>query len=149
MRLEELLDPKRHRVVTISKGQPLAKALELMVRKKKGALLVTADNKPWSLLTSKDLLDCIHAHPQYLFADVPVEDVVPEKIILAEKDESVRIVIEKMIKAGISHLPIATEKNIEGMIPLTDLMAFQIKTLMGELEGLEGYIADLQTAELD
>lgn len=149
MRLEAALDPKRHRVVAISKKEPVTEALDRMFRGKMSALLVTVDDNPWGIFTKRDLLVCLHRNPEKLLQAIKIEDVITGELMTAAVSDPIDTTVAMMVKAGISHLPVTKEEEVTAVITLTDLMVFKNETLMAEIDDLESYIDDLQTAELD
>ena len=149
MRLEAVLDPMHHRVVAISKDETVAVAMDKMVREQTSALLVITGHKPWGIFTKRDLLDCLHHNSEKSPQAIKIEDVITGQLMTASGSDPIDTIVAMMVKAGISHLPVTKEEEVTAVITLTDLMAFQNETLMAELDGLESYIDDLKTAELD
>lgn len=149
MRLEVLLDSKHHRVVTISKDETVAAAMDKMVRGKTGALLVAAGDNPWGIFTKRDLLTCLHHNPEKHLSDVQIETVISGKLITATVNDRIDTTAAMMVKVEISHLPVTKESKVVAIVTLSDLTVFQNETLLAELDGLESYINDLKTAELD
>ena len=147
--LESVLGLTRRRLVTIPKNQSVATALERMVEGNVDAILVTHQDQPWGLLATSDLLDCLHRQRQHAPEDLLIEEVIAQKLITADIDDPIGVTLEKMVNAGIAYLPVLREGVVVGVVSLTDILTNQIKTLMSEIEGLERYIADLQTAEMD
>lgn len=149
MSLEAVLDIKRYRVVAISKDETVAAAMDKMVRDKTSALLVIAGHKPWGIFTKRDLLACLYHKPEKLLQAIKIEEVITGELMTAAVSDPIDTTATMMVKAGISHLPVAKETDVVAVITLSDLLVFQNKTLIAELGDLESYINDLQTAELD
>ena len=66
--------------------------------------------------------------------------------VVAEPQDAVSGVIERMIAANITHLPVIAKKRIFGMLTLMDLMKHQIEALADEVQQLNDYIDDLHDA---
>lgn len=149
MTLGAMLDPKRHRVVAISKDEAVAGAMEEMVREQIGALLVTAGQKPWGIFTKRDLLACLHRNSEKSPQLIKIEDVITGQLMTADVGDSIDTAVAMMVKTEISYLPVIKGGAVTAVIPLNDLMHFKNEALTAEINDLETYIDDLQKAELD
>ncbi len=147
--LDAVLDPMRHRVVAISKDETVAVAMDKMVREQTSALLVIASHKPWGIFTKRDLLDGLHHNSEKSPQAIKIKDVITGQLITAAVSDPIDTTVTMMVKAGISHLPVTKEKEVKAVITLSDLVVFKNETLIAEIDDLESYIDDLQTAELD
>ena len=82
-------------------------------------------------------------------SEIILENAMTRDLMVAEPQDAVIAVMDRMMKADITHLPVMEEKRIIGMLTLKDLMAHQIEVLSDEIHQLKDYIADLHEAGQD
>lgn len=114
---------------------------KLMAEKNIGAVPVLSDDgKLLGIFSERDLLKRVVVkglNP----ADVKVDDVMTQEIMIALEDESYEECLAKMKKAGVRHLPVVDRNNnLIGMISLRDLMDISLDEKMERIEMLHAYI---------
>lgn len=109
-------------VVSLDISKTAARAAALMTEKKVGSIIITKNNKPFGIVTERDLvrrysrdtlLECLASHP----------------LIIAKPTTTVEEAAEIMLKNKIRKLPIADEdKPVIGIVTVTDLGMFLLPT---------------------
>jgi CBS domain-containing protein len=149
MRVEELLDEKGPGVQTISVELSVEDAIKHLTDKKISALIVMEGGHAVGIFTERDVL---RAHVKYsgkAFDDIPMRDVMTNKLIVARPEDEISTTMCMMIQMDIRHLPVKREGKIIGMLSIRDLVHHQVNTLMAELRHLQQYIGDLHDANRD
>ena len=146
MEVLALLKDKSRTVHTIASNQSVEDAICLMAGGKVSALLVTENDRPAGIFCQRDVYHTYLRMKSTAFAEIALEDVMTRNLVVAEPQDTIPAVIERMIKANIAHLPVVEEERIVGMLTLVDLMEYQIEALDEEIHQLNEYIADLHDA---
>jgi CBS domain-containing protein len=144
-----LLKDKARRVHTIASSQTVEDAICLMASSKVSALLVTENDQPAGIFSKEDVFKSLLKNKSATFTEIKLEVAMTRNLLLAEPKDPIMAVLDKMIEADITHLPVIEEKKIIGMLTLKDLMQHQIDSLTDEIHQLKDYIADLHEAGQD
>lgn len=125
----------------VRSGDNVLNVAKLMAEKNIGAVPVLSDDgKLLGIFSERDLLKRVVVkglNP----ADVKVDDVMTQEIMIALEDESYEECLAKMKKAGVRHLPVVDRNNnLIGMISLRDLMDISLDEKMERIEMLHAYI---------
>ena len=144
-----LLKDNARRVYTIASSETVEDAIALMAGRKVSALLVTENAQPAGIFSEKDLVKCLLEKKSATFFEMKLENAMTRNLLLADTRDPITTILDKMIAAGIKHLPLTEEKKIIGMLTIEDLMKHQIDALIDEVHHLKDYIADLHEAGQD
>ena len=149
MEVLALLKDKARRLHTIASSQTVEDAICLMANVKVSALLVTENGQPAGIFSEGDVFKSLLKNNSAAFSEIKLENAMTRNLLLAEPKDPIMTVLDKMVEAGITHLPVIEEKKIVGMLTLKDLMKHQIDSLTDEIHQLKNYIADLHEAGQD
>src|ERR687887_210400 len=113
-------------VVSLDISKTAADAAALMTEKKVGSVIVTKNNKPFGIVTERDLV-------RRYFRDTLLERLASHPLVTAKPTTTVEKVAELMLKNKIRKLPIVDETNklltgLIGIITVTDLAKFLLPT---------------------
>jgi CBS domain-containing protein len=144
-----LLKDKVRRLHTIASSQTVEDAICLMANVKVSALLVTENGQPAGIFSEGDVFKSLLKNNSAVFSEIKLENAMIRNLLLAEPKDPIMTVLDKMVEAGITHLPLLEEKKLVGMLTLKDLMKHQIDSLTDEIHQLKDYIADLHEAGQD
>ena len=149
MEVLALLMDKARRLHTIASNQTVEDAICLMANVKGSALLVTENGQPAGIFSKRDVFKSLLKDKSAAFSETKLKNAMTRNLILAEPKDPIMTVLDKMVEADITHLPVIEEKKIVGMLTLKDLMKHQIDSLTDEIHQLKDYIADLHEAGQD
>jgi CBS domain-containing protein len=109
-------------VVSLDISKTAAHAAALMTEKKVGSVVITKNNKPFGIVTERDLV-------RRYFRDTLLESLASHPLIIAKPTTTVEEAAEIMLKNKIRKLPITDEnKPVVGMVTVTDLGMFLLPT---------------------
>lgn|SRR5919197_1426012 len=113
-------------VVSLDISKTAADAAALMTEMKVGSVIVTKNNKPFGIVTERDLV-------RRYFRDTLLESLASHPLITAKPTTTVEKAAEIMLKNKIRKLPIVDETNklltgLIGIITVTDLAKFLLPT---------------------
>lgn len=110
-------------VVSLDISKTAANAAALMTERKVGSVIVTKDNRPFGIVTERDLVR------RYL-RDTLLESLASHPLITAMPTITVKEAAEIMLKNKVRKLPIVDEKNklLVDIVTVTDLGMFLLNT---------------------
>ena len=118
-RIEKIMSTN---IVSLDISRTAAHAAALMTEKKVGSVIVIKNNRPFGIVTERDLV-------RRYFRDTLLESLASHPLITAEPTTTVEKAAEIMLKNKIRKLPIVDENNtIAGMVTVTDLAMFLLPT---------------------
>jgi len=130
MQVKAILDAKGHRVVTVARSTPLSTAAARMQMEHVGALVVSADGRTIEGIV--DERDIVRAYVRF-GAELPtksVADAMREEVVTCVPDDPVRLVMAKMTRHRVRHLPVVEGGRLAGLVSIGDV----VKTRLEELE---------------
>lgn len=138
----ELLNSKSDSTVhTISPENTLFEAVNHMVDKLIGAVLVVEDNTIKGIVTERDYL-------RFMAADngdaqkTPVHKLMTRKVIYVTPDTTLNSVMAIMTSARIRHIPVLSEGRLMGIVSIGDLVKQISENQEVHINTLEEYIND-------
>jgi CBS domain-containing protein len=141
------------RVVIARRDEMLSNAARRMLDEHVGCLVVvTGGNhdklEPIGVLTDRDIVAGVLAHPSRDFQSLAVGDVMTPEIVAAREQESLEDALERMRSFGIRRLPVvANDGSLQGIITFDDLVEFlqeQISDLASLLSRERKHEADVR-----
>jgi CBS domain-containing protein len=105
-------------VVSLDVSKTASHAANLMTEKRIGSVIVTKNNKPFGIVTERDLL-------RRYFRNTLLESLASRPLITAEPSMRVEKAVEIMLKNNIRKLPIVdANEALVGIVTETDLAMF-------------------------
>ncbi|MBD3649540.1 MAG: CBS domain-containing protein [Pseudomonadales bacterium] len=136
----DVLDMKGRDVWSIEATQSAYDAVEMMVQKNVGALIVSSQESQLAGIVSER--DC--ARKVMLLnkpaTDIQVADIMTRDVVVAREDTSTDICMSLMSGHKIRHLPVMKGGTPIGIITVGDLMKFIIKAQAMTIEELESFV---------
>ncbi|MHA1377378.1 MAG: CBS domain-containing protein [Candidatus Helarchaeota archaeon] len=106
-------DIMRKKLITIPPTEKIGSSDILMVRKGVGCLLVTEDDKLLGILTNRDI---IRLRNQGGVIQKTVGQLMTKNPLVIKIDDSLKSIIEIMVKHSIEHLPVIENGKVVGLI---------------------------------
>jgi CBS domain-containing protein len=136
----QLIHGQENQVWSVSPGDSVHDAVELLVEKNIGALLVMEKDKLVGLLSERD---CAR---KTLLSDLPasettVESIMTSQVVYAKLTHTINECMALMTDKHIRHLPIMEDDEVICMISLGDLVKTVISEQQMIIEQLEHYIS--------
>jgi CBS domain-containing protein len=137
--VKQLLQAKGSTVYSVPPEANVFDALKLMADKNVGALLVMAGGRLSGILSERDYARKVILHGKSLH-DMPVREIMSEKVVTVQPEQTVEECMALMTGRRIRHLPVVEGDNLVGLLSIGDL----VKEVMAEQERtikqLESYI---------
>jgi CBS domain-containing protein len=113
-------------VVSLDYSKTASDAALLMTKKNVGSVIVTKNDRPFGIVTERDLIRRIGKKYIY-FRDILLEHMASRPLITAEMQVTVEEAAQIMLKNKIRRLPIVNagnKKQVVGIVTVTDLAMF-------------------------
>lgn len=138
--LQHLLDGKARRVISVSPGDDVFLALELMARHDIGALLVVEDGRPVGVFSERDYARKVVLHGKKS-KETAVREVMSPNLIWVGLEQTVEECMAIMTERHVRHLPVLTaEGTVAGFLSIGDLVKETIADQKFTIEQLVHYI---------
>ncbi|MGH8769955.1 MAG: CBS domain-containing protein [Burkholderiales bacterium] len=119
--VQQLLDAKPDRVMTIAENASVQDALELMARHKISALPVINGVLLTGIVSERDYIR--KAVPKRVAPwDVMVRDIMTREVISVSRSDPISACMDLMCTNHIRHLPVMHAEQLIGMLSITDVL---------------------------
>jgi len=139
----QILKVKGDQVWTISKDATVWEALNLLVDKQIGSLVVMDGDNIAGIFTERDYARRVGVkgiQPE----TIRVEEVMTKDLITVSLNQSVMECMELMTEKRIRHLPVFEEGRLVGLLSIGDVVKDIIEELQFMVDQLEKYITGLR-----
>ncbi len=146
-------DLRPHPAVTVSEDATVARAIDLMRRKRVGAVLVVSKKKPKRLIglfSERDLLG--RALPMRGFGRMKIAKVMTRDPQALRPKDSCAFALNKMSVGHFRHIPLVDENHVPvGVLSIRDVIDFLVELIPEEILNLppEPQYKYVKTAEGD
>jgi CBS domain-containing protein len=139
--LEQILNGKPHRLISVETGDTVFQALSVMAQFDIGAVLVMEAGRPVGVFSERDF-----ARKVVLLGlnskDTPVSEVMSDKVIYVTLAQTVEECMAIMTDRHIRHLPVLAEDgSVAGFLSIGDLVKETISEQTFIISQLEHYIS--------
>lgn len=140
MKVHSLIKKKGFEVIAISGSSTVAEAINKMVERNIGAILVTGEGGTTGLFTERDVLKCWAKGSFKNLSDTPVKDVMTKDLIVVQVEDEVSYAMSVMIQKGIRHLPVLDKGALLSVLSIRDVVGAQVSSLEAEVHYLKEFI---------
>lgn len=145
MRVADLLDKKGRKVIAIHKDAIVYEAMQLLIEKNIGALLVQDDKGDiLGIVSERDILRSAF-HSQANCKGLAIISIMTprEKLVVSGEQDTVESLMDAMTEKHIRHIPIVSaDGKPTGIISIGDLVKAQLSDKDHEIRYLRDYITD-------
>lgn len=141
MKISAILQSKAHNHIwSVSPGDTVFEALQLMSSKNIGALIVLEGDKLVGIFSERD-----YARKGILVGraakETHIHEVMTKNVITITADYKIEECMVIMSDKHIRHLPVVDGENVTGMISITDVVTAIIKDQKEHIASLQSYIS--------
>lgn len=141
MNVKTILDEKGHDVVTIAPDTKLSEAIDLLVKNRIGAIVVTeGGGKILGILSERDVVRAVGEDGSEVLSN-PVSGVMTTNVKVCDETHTVYQLMEIMTRGRFRHLPVEKDGVIDGIISIGDVVKKRIEQVEREAEEIRTYIA--------
>jgi CBS domain-containing protein len=138
-RLYEILEEKGGEVLKVDAEASVFEAVQLMVEKNVGSLLVTEGGDITGIVTERDYLRRVTLEGR-TDRETPVREITSSPLIVASPETTVDECMALMTDRRIRHVPVVEEGSVIGVVSIGDLVKFKSKLQTFEIQYLTNYI---------
>ncbi len=127
-------------VETVSPGDPVSRAVEVMAQRRIGAVVVTTDGvTPDGILSERDIVRELARGGDPMAR--PVGELMTRKVATCVCADDALAVLERMTEGRFRHLPVVdADGRMVGVVSIGDAVSARLKELASEKEALTGMI---------
>jgi CBS domain-containing protein len=140
-KVRDILRVKGKAIYAVSPDRTVYDALQVMVEKNLGALLVIEENQLAGIFTERDYARKLILRGK-ASKDTPVREVMTERPITVTLDDSVDQCMNVMVDNYVRHLPVMENDQLIGLISIGDVIKHIINEQKFIIDSLEHYIHD-------
>ena len=139
MKIEEILRFKGDEVITIAESQSVLDAVQVLVDRNIGGLVVTEGQRPTGIFTERDILRLAARGPEQL-ASILVGTVMTRDMITASPQDDLAEIMDAMTENRIRHLPVIVGEELAGIISIGDVVNAHVGESEFEIRMLKDYV---------
>lgn len=136
----DILSRKGNQVYTIEHDRTVFDAIEYMVEKNVGSLLITKEGAVCGILTERDYLRRIVLKGR-TSRETVVSDIMTSRLVCVDPPRSIEECMAVITKERIRHLPVMQGDQLVGVVSIGDLVKHLTKEQEVEIRYLKDYIA--------
>ncbi|MFW6199630.1 MAG: CBS domain-containing protein [Gemmatimonadota bacterium] len=139
MKISDILGKKGRFVVTIPPDRTVLEAIQLLVEKNIGSVVVTNDESILGILTERDILRL--STDQHRDLDrLRVSEAMTSDVVTASPDDEISHVMEVMTENRVRHLPVLADDALAGILSIGDVVNALRESVQNENHHLKKYI---------
>ena len=140
MKLKDILSKKGKDVWTVKSNQTIQQALEMLVTKKIGSLVVLDESdRIAGIISERDIVRASYVHPREV-VDLPVSKFMTKKVIIGSPEDDTKYIMGIMTQSRVRHIPVVHEGKLEGLVSIGDVVKSVIDDSNYEIHYLKEYI---------
>jgi CBS domain-containing protein len=138
LKVKDILKDKGLEVIAIDSGATVDSAINKMIERNIGAILVMEDSSCVGLFTERDVLKCWRRHSSV--DKVAIKDVMSKDLLVLEPEDDLDYAMTIMTNKKIRHLPVVDHGRLVGLVSIRDVVKYHIGNLEAEVHYLKDYI---------
>ncbi len=140
MQVKDILEAKKHEVITAARETTVPDAMELLISNKISCLpVVGSGDQLMGIISDKDIFSEARKDPTG-FTGLAVSDLMTENVIVGLEDDEIAYIAGIMTNNRIRHVPIVREKKLIGLVSVGDVVKTQMESMQIENRYLKQYI---------
>jgi len=137
--VDEVFNEKEEWILTVELDTLAEEAIQMMVDRQVGSVIVVEDGEPVGIFTERDFLRRVVLEDS-VTTDVPVRQVMTPQVICVDPDYTLRDCMAIMTNERCRHLPVMRNGNLTGMVSIGDCAKKLSQDAEVKLKHLEDYI---------
>jgi CBS domain-containing protein len=138
LKVKDILKDKGIEVIAIDSGATVDSAINKMIERNIGAILVMDNGGCVGVFTERDVLKCWTKHSS--FDKVAIKDVMSKDLLVIEPGDDLDYAMTIMTNRKIRHLPVIEDGRVVGLVSIRDVVRYHIGNLEAEVHYLKDYI---------
>ncbi|MDR9416224.1 MAG: CBS domain-containing protein [Gracilimonas sp.] len=139
MQVKEILNQKGRDIYSVKPDDSVYSAISKMAEYQVGALLVMEDHKIAGIISERDYRNKVILKGR-TSKTTPVRDIMTDKVIRVNTDDTINLCMQLMTDKKIRHLPVMDNDQVVGVISIGDVVKTVIAKQKSEIDSLRDYI---------
>jgi CBS domain-containing protein len=139
-RVSEILRGKGTDVLKIDASATVYEALEKIVERNVGSILVTDGDKVVGIMTERDYLRKITLQGR-TSRDTKVSEIMTSPLVYVAPETTIEETMAIMTDRRIRHLPVVEDDDVIGIVSIGDVVKFQSREQSFQIQYLTEYIS--------
>jgi len=141
MNVETILKNKGDWVATIRPDAAVADAVDMLIRERVGALVVSEDGESVDgIVSERDIVTALSDKGEDLMSR-RVDDIMTRTVITCEPSDTVGELMAEMTNRRIRHFPVVAAGRLRGIVSIGDLVKSRLDEVEFEASSLRSFIA--------
>ncbi len=137
--IQQFLDSKRPRLVSVSPETTVLDVLRLMAEKEIGAVLVLDGDRLAGIFSERDYARKVVLQGK-ASKDTPVREIMTDKVVCVHPEQSIEDCMGLMTDKRIRHLPVLEHNKVVGVVSIGDVVKEMLSEKDFVIKQLESYI---------
>jgi signal-transduction protein with cAMP-binding, CBS, and nucleotidyltransferase domain len=137
--LSEILDEKGGEVLEIDAGASVFEAVQRMVERNVGSLLVTEKGEITGIVTERDYLRRVTLEGR-TDRETAVREIMSSPLIVVTPETTIDECMALMTDRRVRHLPVVEGGTVVGVVSIGDIVKFKSRQQTFEIQYLTDYI---------
>ena len=140
MTVSIILAKKGCEVVTIEPNANLAAAVELLAKRRIGAVVIVgADRRVVGILSERDIVRALAEQGREAL-DGPVSAAMTRKVSTCHERETISSIMERMTLGKFRHVPVVDQGRLAGIVSIGDVVKHRLSEVERDSAALRDYI---------
>lgn len=141
MNVAAILATKGREVITTTESETIAGAVEVLARRKIGALVVLGPSERIvGIVSERDVVRAVGAKGPDVLAE-SIGSIMTREVTTCGEGETINDVMTRMTRGRFRHLPVATNGRLAGIVSIGDVVKARIEEVEREADEMRAYIA--------
>ncbi|MBC8008008.1 MAG: CBS domain-containing protein [Prolixibacteraceae bacterium] len=137
--VQQLLESKRHSLISVVPSATVLEALRVMAEKEIGAVVVLEDGHLVGIFSERDYARKVVLQGK-ASKDTPVREIMTDKVVCVRPEQTIEDCMGLMTDKRIRHLPVLEHKKVIGVISIGDVVKEMLSEKEFVIKQLESYI---------
>lgn len=139
MTIAAILQSKGDEVLTVEGATPVRDAVDLLARRRIGALPVVKDGKVAGIMSERDIIYCLRSDGAAML-DWTVDRIMTSPAITVTPQTEIMSALSLMTRRRIRHLPVVVGEALVGLVSIGDLVKYRMDKIEAEAAAMLSYI---------
>jgi CBS domain-containing protein len=140
MNVKNILAQKGDEVLTIEPAATLASAMEILARRRIGALVITgADRRIVGIISERDIVRVLVERGIEMLQS-SVSEIMTRKVVSCGQNETIAEIMGRMTAGKFRHVPVVEQGRLIGIVSIGDVVKARLEELETEQDALRDYI---------
>jgi CBS domain-containing protein len=140
MFVSDILTQKGARVFAIAPNAALADAVDMLVTRRIGSVLVLDGNGNIAgIISERDVVRALSKQGAAAMS-LRVDEAMTSDVVVCDPDDSIDQVMETMTSGRFRHLPVVRRGELYGLVSIGDVVKARLEDARHEAEALKAYI---------